>query len=250
MWSRIPIILAVLALVACAGGSDGPPGGRRGPPPGAERGERGEGPPPPRIGRDRADPGLVAAADIALARTLRDEGEAAAIARFAAPGAPAVMFPPPGFVPRAVWSACDGSLAISTGRSESADGIVGSYVTVWQRERAGDYRFVYHLSAPDHPQPARRDPQAVPDGPDVILAEALGAIDGRAADCVVEPPLPPAPAIGQGAQHQITLAADGTLRWRWEAYPDGTRRVVVDWLRNGAWQEALAWATPAQAGAR
>ena len=205
----------------------------------------------------------MAAADIAFARAVRDEGAPTAFRRFAAPEAvvhlgrgpvPAAEWlaasPDPGapvdWEPRAIWSSCDGSLAVSMGRTRNAAGLVGSYVTAWQRERDGGYQWTYHTSALDDPQPLPRQRVEVPAGEDVIVVPGLDAIEGKAADCLrgTAPPQPPELVLPASTLHQEELSSDGTLRWRWEHPAQGGGRVVVDYLREGRWQEALAFAGP------
>lgn len=226
--------------------------------------ERRDRPERPIPGRARADPGKVAATDIAFARAARENGQWTAFREYAASGAQmhddggpidaagflALRADPPEpvrWAPTEVWSSCDGSLAVSFGRSRRPDGIVGSYVTVWQRERgrSGDYRWIYDTGTPDDPQPPPPPVQIAPNGDTIVVTE-LATIRARAADCgSVEglpqdglSPLTPQAQTGGGA------ARDGTLRWRWEHLAPGQWRVVVDWVREGAWAEALAFDIP------
>jgi len=210
-----------------------------------------------------AEPGNVAASDIAFARALRDEGESTAFRRFAAESA--VVHLPEGPVPaadwlarqpdaeaavdwepRAVWTSCDGSLAVSFGRTQAASGLVGSYVTAWQRQRNGTYRWTYHTSALDDPQPAPRPQEAVPEGDNVIVVPGFNAIEGKAADCVraASPPRATGAAITGAASDGMTFSEDRTLQWRWEQRASGGGRVVVDYLRDGRWQQALDFNIP------
>lgn len=226
---------------------------------------------PGRPDRDRplrpiAEPGNVAAADIAFARAVRDEGGPAAFRRFAAddalvhlPGGPVgaadwLARPqdpaaPVDWEPTAVWSSCDGSTAVSFGRTRDAAGLVGSYVTAWQREEDG-YRWTYHANALDDPQPPPRQRVEIPEGEDVIVVPGLDAIDGKAADCVrgAPPAVGPEPIVAANTRSEATLARDRTMRWRWEHRADSGGRAIVDYLRDGTWQEALDFAIPPPAG--
>lgn len=223
-----------------------------------------------RAGAD-ADPGLVAAREIAFARTAREIGQWAAYNEFAAPGAlletdrglvalaelatepgtgPGPLSEPMIWAPTEVWSSCDGSLAVSLARYTRA-GVVGSLVTVWTRAAGEPYRWTYRAALPDNPQPA---PGARPgrEGQDVIVVDALNMINARTADCprTDEPPPPPPPEIpadlaqAPGARVSQTRAADWTLQYFWHHDPEGQRQVVVEYLRGGAWQQALALALP------
>ena len=216
-------------------------------------------------GRQRADPGKVAAADFAFARTAREKGQWSAFREYSAGGAqmhdadgpvdvstfiarradPAETMR---WTPNEIWSSCDGSLAVSYGRWVQPDGVVGSYVTVWKRERNGDYRWVYNTSTPDNPQPVV-PVEVRPDG-DTIVVREITAIRALTADCrapVAEAGVVPV-AAGAGVQTGGGEARDATLRWRWEQLAQGQWRVVVDWVRAGAWTEALSFDVPERQG--
>lgn len=221
-----------------------------------QRGDRAERPIP---GRQRADPGKVAATDIAFARAARDNGQWTAFTEFAAPGAQfhgnegpydagqwlLTRANPPAplrWAPNTVWSSCDGSIAVSFGRWTRPDKTVGSYVTVWQRQpgREGSYRWVYHTGAPDNPQPVPPPAEVAPDEDTIVVTEML-SITARAADCAAPEGMPKIvlSPISTGAQTGGGEARDGSLRWRWEQIGTGDHRVTVDWLRDGEWQQAL-----------
>ena len=209
------------------------------------------------------DPTKVAATDIAFARKARDEGQWTAFAEYSAPGALlhgrsgpfdarawlATLTNPAQSVrwwPTAVWASCDGSLAVSFGRSLDPEGIVGSYVTVWQLQDDRSYRWIYDTGTPDDPQPPPR-PADVAADPDTIVVDALTAIDGKVAECSRGAQMPPAPepVAADGTRHGGGESADGTLRWRWEHQADGARRFAAHWLRDGTWQQALEFTVPA-----
>lgn len=226
----------------------------------AQERERRERPDRPMPGRQRADPGKVAATDFAFARAARDDGQWSAFREYAASGAqlhdgsgpidastfltgradPARAIR---WSPNEVWSSCDGSMAVSFGRSLDPDGIVGSYVTVWQRQRNGDYRWVYNTGTPDDPQPVT--PVEVARDGDTIVVTELTAIRARTADCrpLAEAASAAAPTAAS-AQTGGGEARDNTLRWRWEHLAPGEWRVVVDWVREGAWAEAMTFDVP------
>ena len=212
-----------------------------------------------------ADPGKVAATDFAFARAARENGQWSAFAEYAAPDAQ--LDEQGGFVaassglslrtnpaqsvswaPQIVWSSCDGTLAVSSGRFQQVDGKVGTYMTAWQLQPRGLYRWIYRISALDDPQPVRRAPVETPSGEDVIVVEQLSVIEGKAADCTASGEPAPAPApeiIADSSQYQIGRSADGTLQYRWEHRAVGSRRLVVDYVRDGAWERVLNLAVPA-----
>jgi len=250
-------------IAACASG----PGGSRGGDPGRQSASRMldreevRRRPLPSIG----EPGRVAAADVRFARAARDEGQWTAFARFAdngalihgengpfeaAPWLAAQANPPEAvsWAPTSVWTSCDGSLAVSFGRYQQPDGIVGSYVTVWKLQRDGEYEWTYDMGGPDNPQP---DPPAPPLPPsdDLIVVPALDFVDGKVADCARGASQPVVPPVAADATTDGARSDDGTLQWRWEHRTDGTRVFRADYLREGRWEEALDFVMPPE-GAR
>ncbi len=208
------------------------------------------------------DPGRVAAADFAFARQARDEGQWTAFAATAAPGA--MLHGPTGpilaapwlaeqsdpeeavmWAPNSVWSSCDGTLAVSFGRFQNAEGLVGSYVTAWQwQPRDRSYKWIYDIGAEDNPQPPPPEDPDIPEG--AIIVPGMTAINGMIADC---PPrgdgfAESALDMPEGVDFAVRNAADGSLTYRWEHHSNGTRRVVVGWMREGEWQTALDFTAP------
>ena len=212
------------------------------------------------------DPGRVAAADFAMARAAREDGQAAAMLASAAAGAqvhlPAGITPAAealrslaaarrtdpasadAWEPNTVWSSCDGTVAVTFGRVTEAGGLVGSYAAVWQLQRNNAYRWVYRLAARDVPQPPPPIADDIPD--DAIVVPGLSSISGMIADCPrtgAEIAAPPPPAVaGADGMAAVTLSADGTLGWSQGTTQDGRRRFVLHWLRDGEWQTALDFA--------
>jgi hypothetical protein len=233
---------AALALSACAG-------------------QRAPGPPPAVIKRalanapGAAQPSTIVAAELAFARAARERGQWTAFRLFAAPGALlhgqngpfaiepwlATQIDPPKAVqwePRAVVISCDGALAMSQGRFEDPDGTVGNFITVWERQPDGEYRYIFDAGGPDVPQPPPRKP--VEDGN--IVVAALDAVKGMIASCPRGgAPLPPPPAIpvGEDGKTDARLSRDGTLRWRWEHRADGTRYAAAEYFYEGRWLTAI-----------
>ncbi|MCR2832596.1 hypothetical protein [Parerythrobacter lacustris] len=218
---------------------------------------------PPRIPRaviDRAlvgapgeaQPGKIVAAEIAFSQAARDEGQWTAFRKFMAPGAVihgvngpidaaawlATQKDPLAAVQWAassVWMSCDGRLAVSRGRFRDPEGLVGTFVTVWQRQDDGAYRWIYDAGAADDPQPGA---QEVDDGAGIIVS-ADDIIQGYVADCPSPgSPLPLGPfwVMADTARYASEVSPDKTLRWSWEHEADGTRRVALDYLSEGKWE--------------
>lgn len=208
------------------------------------------------------DPGRVAAADFAFARMAREEGQWTAFAATAAPGA--MLHGRNGLIeaapwlaqqndpersvvwaPNTVWSSCDGTLAISFGRFQNAEGRVGSYVTAWEWQRSGrEYKWIYDMGGEDNPQPPPPEEPDIPEG--AIIVPGLTGINGMTADCPQQGGGFAESAIDlpSGIDWAVKNSADGSLTYRWEHHADGTRRVVVDWIREGEWQTALDFTAP------
>ena len=207
--AKLALIAGCLALCACAAGPRVPRY--------TERFEREV--------RTTANPGSVAARDIAFARAAREDGGSSAFDEFAAADAVihdaegpidvAVYFarrsasmPPRQWTPQAVWSSCDGQTAISQGKYADPDGQWGYYATVWERQRDYDYAFAYHIAAPDAALTARENAErdARPTGDDVIVVRAIPMITGEVADCPGEDALSsPLPARGSLARPSTRL---------------------------------------------
>jgi predicted dehydrogenase len=202
-----------------------------------------------------AQPSTIVSTEIAFARAAREQGQWTAFRAFAAPGAlvhggggpvdvasflvgrsdPAQAVQ---WAPRVIAMSCDGELAVSQGRFRDPAGIVGSFVTVWQRQRDNSYRYLYDVGGADVPQPPPRS--EVEDGN--IVVTAIDAVQGLIATCPrggeTVPP-PPAVPIGEEGAAGAQLSRDGTLRWRWEHRPDGTRHVIAEYYYLGAWVTAI-----------
>ena len=236
------LALGALALSACAS-------------------QRPKGPPPAVINRVLAgapgagQPSTIVAAEIAFARAAREQGQWTAFRQFAAPGALlhgangpfpiepwlATQTDPPEAVqwePRAVVVSCDGALAVSQGRYRDPAGKVGNFVTVWERQSSGEYRYVFDAGGDDVPQPPPRP--KVEDGD--IVVTSIDAVLGLVASCPrggSEIPPPPAIPVGEDGKTDAKLSRDGTLRWRWEHRADGTRYAKAEYFYEGRWLTAF-----------
>jgi hypothetical protein len=202
-----------------------------------------------------AQPSTIVAAELAFSRAARERGQWTAFRMFAAPGAllhgsegPFAIEPwlaqqtdPPEAVqwgPRVVVLSCDGALAVSQGRYRDPQGKVGNFVTVWERQASGEYRYVYDAGGDDVPQPAPKPAQEEGD----FVVTAIDAVQGLVATCPRAPgavPPPPAIPIGEEGKADARLSRDGTLRWRWEHRADGTRFAAADYFHQGRWVTAI-----------
>lgn len=156
---------------------------------------------------DKANPTEVVATEIAFARAAQEDGQWSAFRDYSTDDA--VMFVPgqvnahewlggrenPANAVRwqvhEVWSSCDGSLAVSRGAAQWPNGAAGDFLTVWQRQRAGNYRWVADmgqlretaLAEPDFIRTtvAECDPQ-VPEDRRIASSEIPAAITGQSRD--------------------------------------------------------------------
>lgn len=211
-----------------------------------------------------AQPSTIVKTELEYLRAVREKGQWTAAAEFAAPNAQihgrnglvpaAELFAqlddpdtPNQWEPRTVWMSCDGALAVSSGRYLDAEGLVGNYVTVWERQPDLSYKWTYDVAAPDNPQPPAREP--FPElGPNDIVVTSIDSIKGLVAHCPRPSetvPSVPAVTITDDASQGGKMARDGTLRWRWEHGGPQERRVVIDWLTPGKWEEGLDLTLPA-----
>ncbi|MBU7581056.1 MAG: hypothetical protein KAF27_11425 [Porphyrobacter sp.] len=204
-----------------------------------------------------AQPSTIVAAELAFARAAQEQGQWTAFAQFAAPGAllhgangPFPIAPwlatqanPPQAVawkPRTVVMSCDGAVAVSQGRYRDPQGKVGNFVTVWERQPDGAYRYVFDVGGDDVPQPPPAPRLDVQEG-DIVVTE-LDAIQGLVATCPrggVPTPPPPAIPLGEDGKTDARLSKDGTLRWRWEHRADGTRYAAAEYFYQGRWVTAI-----------
>ena len=207
-----------------------------------------------------ANPSAAVAAELDLARTMAERGRWPALAATAAPEA--VLFVPqpvwarawlkgrtdgapvtPNRQPVRLWASCDGSLIASEGLWSGA-GKGGWFVTLWQRQEDGGFKWIVAEdgvsasvgAAPDMVSaevadcPERRRP-----------AEGAEADKHRARPKKVKarnlPPLDPAGHSG--------ASADGSLRWSVKVGADHSRRLVIGWTKDGAAATVLDRTVPA-----
>ena len=178
---------------------------------------------------------MISLALLAIAAKAQREGQWTAFRAFAAPDAIMLM---PGIVearlflarrkdppvsvmwwPARTVTACDGSLALSTGPFRTADGReAGRFITLWQRQPDGTWQWIYDGGA--------ATPVALPAGGDRVAAT-------RAA--CRKPSGAPLPAAKAGR-----TSRDGTLRWRLDPGTTPTRhRLRVEYSNGRRWRVAL-----------
>ncbi|NNE49991.1 MAG: hypothetical protein HKN38_07285 [Altererythrobacter sp.] len=238
-------LMLALALSACAGNQP------RGPRPEvidrALRGAPGE-----------AQPSKIVAREVEYARAAQEQGQYTAAGLFAAPGAvyhgrngpvsAAALLGSLGgdpetsvaWGPKAVVISCDATLAVSQGRYQDPEGVVGNYVTVWKRGPDREYNWVYDVAGPDVPQPPKREIEDFEEG--AIIVTAIDSVHGLIADCPKRgeaTPPPPAVSLAGDNPGGGGMSPDGTLRWRWEHKADGTKHIIADYLYQGEWQTAI-----------
>lgn len=200
----------------------------------------------PAIGRERRDglgyanPSAVVAAEVAFAQLAQAKGQWTSFRSTATKDA--VMFMPQmayaqtvlkgkadpaaavKWQPHQVWSSCDGTLAVTRGAWQSAEGASGYFTTVWQRQKDGKYKWVLDQN------------EALPfpmDAPEMIAA--------KVADCPAgyRPERAARPADFKGSlpaldpAHRMGRSLDGTLGWDVTVAADGARRFVVSMTSGG-----------------
>jgi hypothetical protein len=184
--------------------------------------------------RPTANPSAVVAAELAFARAAQDKGQWTAFREYAADDA--LMFVPQpvaakdwlkkqasppqavSWQPYAVWSSCDGSLAVTKGAWQRPNGTVGYFTTVWRRQRNDEYKWV--LDQGDTLA------QPLPE-PEMISAQV--------ADCSRPAPLDVAPAAGR----TVGWSDDKTLQWTVDVKPDNARTFVVRRWTGEQYEEVL-----------
>ncbi len=190
-----------------------------------------------------ANPSAVIAADLAFSQLAQDKGQWTAFGDTAAQGAE--MFAPERvsatawlkgranpplpvkWQPYAVWSSCDGSHAVTRGAWDKP-GSSGSYVTVWQRQKDGKYKWLVDMSLSDEkpaPPPemvAARVADCGKSAEQKVVLLAKGAANAGAMAAI---------AASNDRTTALGMATDDTLAW--ETRTDGGNRRVTVRLWNG-----------------
>lgn len=189
--------------------------------------------------RQTANPSAVIAADLAFNRLAEEKGQWSAFRETAAPDAE--MFVPqrvkaavwlkgradPALTvrwsPQAVWSSCDGSYAVTSGPWTGPDS-VGTFATVWQRQKDDGYKWVLDMSLTSGGATAGGD-----------------TIEARVAGCKRAPI--PHPSTVVAGDRRIQSSTDGSLLWISHVRADGTRRFKLVIAAEGEPREVLDMST-------
>lgn len=182
---------------------------------------------------EKASPSEVIRTELAFARMAREDGQWTAFRKFAADNA--LLFGQNGAIeakpwlrkqedpaeavqwePHSVWASCDGSLAVTTGGFVDPEGSVGRFHTVWERQRNGEYLYLFDFGFPT---------DTAPDEPEMIASKVASC--GQPATVDAEP------------DRNVRTSRDGTLAWTfhigedrertftvWQAGAEGTARVL------------------------
>ena len=214
-------LLLVLAISACAPSQGGGPGG------------------PPL--RPRADPSAVIAAEIGFSQLAQAKGQWTAFRETAARGAelfvpervsaevwlkgradPTV---PVRWQPHAVWSSCDGSHAVTRGAWERP-GSAGRYVTVWQRQKDGQYKWQLDMSLADERAPP------MPEMVAARVADCGKSPEQRASLAAIAAAVPASAGAYDASSKPIGslgIADDATLGWESRAEMGDRRFKLLLW---------------------
>lgn len=181
-----------------------------------------------------AQPSKVVATELAFARAAQKDGQWTAFRKFAADGA--LIYGRDGAIeaqpilrslgdpaqavawqPHYVWSSCDGSIAVTMGGYREPDGETGSFSTVWQRQRDGEYRYLFDFGFPDENAP-----------------EAVEMIETEVADCkkAVAPGAPE-------AEMPLRFSRDHSLAWGFQTVGESERLFGVWLVRGGEWVSVM-----------
>jgi hypothetical protein len=207
-----------------------------------------------RRGRNRqpilfASPGKIVAAEVALGQLARRKGQWQAFRETAAEGA--LMFVPQpvdarqwlksqpqpatpmSWQPQDVFLSCDGSLAVASGPLQKAGGAQGTFTTVWQRQKKGEYKWMMS-QADDAPPP--------PGASDMIRSSVATCSRTPAVSAAAIPAAFPAGTRGG-------WSADRSLSWTVTVAPDCSRTLAVSLLRGTAMEPVLEKRVSQSAGA-
>lgn len=192
----------------------------------------------------RAEVSEVVAAELAFARAAQEDGQWTAFADYAAPEG--VMFVPEAVIardwlkgranppqavrwqPHAVFSSCDGSLAVTRGAWQRPDGAGGYFTTAWARQRNGEYRWVLDQG----------DTLAAPlPAPEMIasqVADCRGRPEPGSDRARVRSAVCDASGCRGGGE-----SGDATLRYDYVVRPGGARSFQVALWHDGAYANVV-----------
>ncbi len=214
-------LLLALACAACVPSQGGGPGG-------------------PSL-RPTANPSAVIAAELGFSQLAQIKGQWTAFRATAAENAelfvpervPAEAWlkgradptVPVRWQPHAVWSSCDGSYAVTRGAWERP-GSAGTYVTVWQRQKDGKYKWRLDMSLADE--------RAAP-APEMVTARVAdcGKSPEQRASLAAMAAAVPASAGAYDASGKpigsLGIAGDATLGWETRADKGDRRFKLLLW---------------------
>lgn len=172
-----------------------------------------------------ANPSKVIATELAFARMAREKGTWTAFRAYATKDA---LWPSPAFEnvqqalkgvpdpaepvvwgPDAAWSSCDGSFAVTTGGAVFPGGRTSRFLTVWQRQKDGEYRWVLDQGF---------DREEGYTETDMIPAQIAECPMARAKS---------SNEVRRGEGWSSGASNDGTLAWRTDLAADCTRVATV-----------------------
>ena len=197
--------------------------------------------------RPTANPSAVIAAEMAFARAAQEKGQWTAFRQYATRDA--VMFVPgpvnaqdwlrrqadPAeavkWQPYQVWSSCDGSFVVGTGGATYPGGAQSNFLTVWQKQSDGEYRWVLDQGLPHSERP--------------FAADTIGA---AVADCPASRPGGRIEAR-RGENWRSGVSNDRTLEWDTQLDADCSRLVTVRMMQDGQLEEVFRVEAPAPGAA-
>jgi hypothetical protein len=207
-----------------------------------------------RAGTGTANPSALIAVEIAFSRLAHEKGQWTAFRKMADDSA--VMFVPEPVLakdwlrgradpaasvqwePYDVWMSCDGTVGVTRGAWQGAQGTSGYFTTVWRQQKDGEYLWVLDQGA------ALAQPMEKP----MMLSASVADCPGRGAwpgslaphgdkardDKDRRPVLKVAGMDGHGASD------DGTLTWTYHVDADYARSLTVSLRKDGAMKQVLA----------
>lgn len=198
--------------------------------------------------RPTANPSAVIAAEMAFARAAQEKGQWTAFRQYATRDA--IMFVP-GQVnaqdwlrrqsdpaqavtwqPYQVLSSCDGSFVVSTGGATYPGGARSNFMTVWQKQDDGEYRWVLDQALPHSERP--------------FAADTIGA---EVADCPASRPGGRI-EVRRGENWRSGASNDRTLEWATQLSADCSRLVTVRIVQDGQLREVFRVEAPAPPAAQ
>ncbi|MEH6758381.1 MAG: hypothetical protein V7676_12855 [Parasphingorhabdus sp.] len=197
-------------------------------------------------GKPVANPSDIVKVELSFARLAGEKGQWTAFRETAA--ADAIMFVPElvsapvwlkgkadpaqatDWQPHKIYMSCDGSMGVSTGAWQGADGSTGYYTTIWtkqdaedrrQRGKAIEWKWIF-----DHGVPLDK-PLAEPD-----------FVTTRVATCSKES-LPIVAATSHGDNNKSGFSNDRTMFWSAESSADKSRSLLIRMWNGTIWEDIV-----------